>query len=238
MYWLNSKFVINKKSDLEFLANFYDKVSGELNVKHGDTVITSVQWTINPFRALLELLELSELSLYPFDIWSRLVGPDTVKAAAQLVTKLDVETFQHTKRELIMEWADYIDLQVKNEMDRSNDMAMYFERPTQNLSSMSELMLAVKLSKYATHVVSHSSCFIVANTDSVYLSWIGLTPESHCASSLMFDTDDGFTSPFEPNSKSIQYLNTRFNLWKESGYPGKMADYYENFDDNILDLGE
>lgn len=235
MYWLNSKFVINKKSDLEFLANFYDKVSGELNVKRGDTEIASVQWTINPFRALLEL---PELPSYPFDIWSRLVGPDTVKAAAQLVTKLDPNTFQHTKRELIMEWANYIDLQVKNEMKRSNDMAMYFERPKQNLSSMPELMLAVKLSKYATHVVIHSSCFIIANTDSAYLSMIGLTPESHCVSSLMFDTDDGFSSPFEPNSQSVRYLNTRFNLWKESGYQGKMADYYENFDNNILNIGE
>lgn len=164
---------------------------------------------------------------YPFNIYSRLVGPSTVRAVAICPDKLNAAEFVHPNKDLILKWSNHIDTMVGSEMDRRNDMGYCFSSPKQNLENMSELTLAVKLSKYATHIIPLESGFVVTNAKSTYLSCVGLTSDFSCDTSLMFDKDDGFLSAFGDNSKSIAYINSRFQLWKNNNYQGKMMDYYE-----------
>lgn len=223
---MRSIFSITGIADLKFLSELYDNVRGELDVKQGDKPLFSIEWMMNPFKALLNS---SKLPNYPFNVLVRLVGPDTIKAVACQIEKMNVASFEHPKKNLILEWADHIDAKVGSEMDRTNDMGYLFIPPKQNLTNMSELLLAINLSKYATHVIPLNLGFIVTNLKSRYLSCVGLTSKLSCTTSLMFDKDDGFISPFDSEADSIQYLNTRFELWKNSGYHRKMTDYYENF---------
>ncbi|XWV25520.1 putative ORFan [Tupanvirus deep ocean] len=227
MYWLNSFFTIKSVDDLTFLANFYNNVSGELQVKQNGEKVLSIEWTTNPFK---ELLTKSDSLSYPYDIYSRLVGPDTVRAAAICVNKLNPKEFEHSNKNLILEWADYIDKMISAEMERQYDLGYYFKPPKIYLNDMTELALAIKLSKHCTHAVPFESGFIVTNPEAVYLTSVGLNSDFYCTDSLMFDKDDGFLSPFEPNCKSIDYLNTQFQKWKENGYQGKMSDYFNNME--------
>lgn len=224
MYWLRSIFSINSVDDIKFLANFYKNVSGELEVKQNENNIMSIEWTTNPFETLLNR---SDLPNYPFDICSRLVGPDTVRATCICIDKLNAAEFEHPKKDLILKWASYIDQMIGSEINRRNDIGYIFRPPEQNLENMSELLLALKLSKYATHVIPLDLGFIMTNAKAAYLTCVGLTQEFSCTTSLMFDKDDGFLSPFEGETKSINYLNSRFRLWKANGYKGKISDYYQ-----------
>ena len=149
-------FLIKSKQDIEFLVDIYQNVSGELEIKHGDTKLFSISWIMNPFKTLLDSFDIPS---YPFNIICRLNGPDTIKAVSPIVDKLDVAEFAHPNKILILEWLNYIDKVVGFEMYRQNNSGFCFEPPEQNLHNIFELTLAVRLSKYATHAISLDSGF-------------------------------------------------------------------------------
>ncbi|XWV26858.1 putative orfan [Tupanvirus soda lake] len=225
MYWLNSLFSVNSLEDLVFLTNLYQNVQGELSVKQNNNKVISIEWTKNPFQ---ELQNNPNLPSYPFDVYSRLVGPDTVRAVAVCVDKLDSTVFEHPNKELILKWAEHIDKVISTEMERQYDLGYYFNPPEKCLDNMSDLAFAVRLSKHCSHVIPFDSGFIVTNPKAVYLTSVGLNASFYCTDSLMFDKDDGFLSPFESSCKSIDYINSQFKKWKENGYKGKMSDYFNS----------
>jgi hypothetical protein len=225
----NSLFTITSKSDIELLTKVYDGVSGEMEVKpeNDDIAIFGIPWCLNPFQTLSARLDLPP---YPFDVQVKMCGPDTIRAVSVVVSpKLDPVSFEHPNKSLIMTWAAHIDTMIKSEMERKDHVNRTFKPPTPALASMSDLMLAIRLSKFATHVIPHQAGFIVTNPKSAYLSWVGLTPDAHCTTSLTFDKDDGFSTMTSTDYEEINYLNSRFQLWKDKEYQGKMADYYEQY---------
>lgn len=226
MYWLKSSFAINSVKDLELLATFYQNACGELEVNPGNIGSFSIKWCTNPFSSVLTHADLPN---YPFDIHSRLNGPDTVRAAAIRVEKLDPAAFEHPQKDLLLIWSDYVDEMVKFEMDRHNDIGIMFTPPTRSIEplGMTGLALAIRLSKYATHAIPVESGFIVSNEHASYLNSVGLTASFECSTSLMVDLDDGFCSPWESKSKTLNYLNARFQLWKDSGYSGSLTSFYD-----------
>lgn len=113
---------------------------------------------------------------------------------------------------------------VESEMNMKNDIGYIFTSPIQKLENMTEIGLAIKLSKYITHAIPFNSGFIMANTRSAYLSKLEYT--SKIDSNLIFDKDDGFVSSFGEESKTLQYLNSLFQKWKNNNYKDKMSDYY------------
>lgn len=223
MYWLRALFKINNIEDINFLINLYRNVRGELEIKQDENSITSIEWGLNPFEKIPESPNVPE---YPFEIYARICGPDTIRAVSLVIDKLNIDEFQHANKQLILEWSKYIDRVVNSEMNRSNDICFMFSTPEKKLENLSELLSAIKLSANATHIIPSKTGFIITNPVAVYLSWVGLTSKSDPSSAMMFDKDDGFGSAFG-GSDSIEYLNTRFELWKNSGYQGKMSDYYE-----------
>jgi len=219
MYWLRSIFKIESLADLEFLAKLYKDVAGELSVEgHPDM---NIEWTTNPFMALMQ--SLNGLNV-PFNIQTRLVGPQTVMAVSTPIQKLDKSTFEHPNKTNILEWADFIDEKISDEIDRRNDMCRIFTRPSTDLTNKDELLLAASLSEYATIALSGKNGFIFSHPKICYLSWFGLTQNDYCNSALMFDKDDGFLSPFMDgeDDESMKYLNDAFLKWKASSYSGDL----------------
>ena len=314
MYWLKSVFSINSFDDIKFLADLYNNVSGELEIRQPDDENIFIERTLNPFNKIFSLDSLK----YPFEIYSRLAGPDTIKAVSVPVNKIDITNFVHSNKNLIIEWSSYIDNLVSSEMDRTNDIGYIFqmpdkflenmselllafqvskyatlmipsdsgfeiysrlagpdtikavsvpvnkiditnfvhsnknliiewssyidnlvsseigrtndigyifETPDKFLENMSELLLAVQVSKYATLMIPSDSGFIISNPQSTYLSSVGLN-KKFVMPSLQFDKDDGFCSVWGDKSEHEDYLNSRFKLWKENGYQGKLSNYY------------
>ena len=230
MYWLMAQFLIKSMSDIKFLQETYYGVNGELSLcnKENTEIFLSVEWCDNPFEVLSNRID---LSYYPFNVVARLVGPATIKAVSLKIEKVDVDKFEHPNKAVILQWVNHIDNDVGREMYRENDGSIVFKKPEQPLANMSEVTLAVKLAKNITHVIPFKKSYIVANTKSVYLSQIGLN--SDVTPALQFDIDDGFISSFgdyDSESKDLQYINSRFQLWKLNGYRGKLVDYFETFD--------
>jgi len=230
MYWLRSIFIIGSITDLKFLSNLYNSVTGELTVE-GHLEI-SIKWTTNPFQALLNHPLFNSLNA-PFNITSRLVGPQTVMAISTSIQKLDKGTFTHPNIDNILIWADFIDENLSYEMNRRNDMARIFTRPSIDLSNKNELLLAASLSKYALFALSGKNGFIFSHPEICYLSWFGVTKNDDCNTALMFDKDDGFTnlrsngpwSSADDEDESMTYLNKIFLEWKNNGYSGNLCDF-------------
>jgi hypothetical protein len=215
--------VIKSNDDILFLANLYANVPGELELfDMNDKVLCKVEWTDNPF---VELADKHSVTSECYVV-VRLLGPKTILAVSLIVEKLDSEAFQHEKKELLMKWARFIDDKVKNEMGRKNDLCMIFRSPKEKLATMSELMLAIKLSKYATHAIPTETGFIVTNPKSTYLSSVELNDDGEYCTSLQLDKDDGFNSAF---GGDCDFLNDSFKLWKNNAYQGNLSDYYPQY---------
>jgi len=136
MYWLESSFNIYSLSDLELLIRIYDGVQGELHV--GKERILTVSWCVNPF---LELKNQLKGLQYPFVIYSRLCGPQTLAAVSPNLRK------KESSNDLVIKkWADLIDEIIQTEMNRKNDIGHSFEFP--ELLSEEDLLEAAMSSKY------------------------------------------------------------------------------------------
>lgn len=83
---------------------------------------------------------------------------------------MDPKKFNHANRELILEWADAIDNSLLIEMNRENDLGIMDKHPA-TLLDIDELLIAARLSKYATHVYVGDHDIIASNFGCVYLSW-------------------------------------------------------------------
>lgn len=179
MYWLRASYSINSLADIQFLSTIFQEADGELTFKTEEFEL-QVYWTLDPFAKLIELLH-QKISLVNSSIKCRLCGPDTIRGVSQRPERLERESFEHEKKELILWWSDRIDSMVHNEMDRVNDIGyIYEDPPLEKYINMNELFLAIRLSKYATHVIPGESGFLIANEKSTYLSYIGildLSPE-------------------------------------------------------------
>jgi len=225
MYWLRSSFGITNKECIEQLAQLYRGVKGELEFCC-ETIQLKIQWTNNPFESLLKILEKSNVFCNGC-ICCRMCGPDTLRAVAFQPTKIPQVNFEHPEKHILLQWADFIDQSVESEMRRTNDLNWSFKPPATMLQTYHELLLAVRLSKFATHIIPIEKGFLVVNDNSVYWSDVFLSYEKskETPTSFYFDKDDGFGSPFcSPNSDQIiRYLNERyFNPWKENGSKGSL----------------
>lgn len=153
---------------------------------------------------------------------SRLCGPDTIQCVSIKVNKVDLDHVDPQQdRHLIQQWSNYIDDMVRNEMERSNDMAMMFTPPQLPLSK-EELWLAIQCSQFALYALPYGDGYIVSHPDSVYLSCVSMGQNDN--TSLYFDKDDGFLSCF--GGPVPNHLNDFFNQWKDNHYIGLLQDYY------------
>jgi len=222
MYWLRSQFEITSLDDLKLLIRIYDEVQGELHFLDSSGTKVIVEWTTCPFNKLLDLtLE------YPLTIQSRLVGPQTVMAVSMKIKKIDPALFEHEQKELLMLWANYIDTTVSFEMNRTTDIGRRFQQPNY-IPDVDSLIIAARLSKYATHVYIGDHGIVVSNKECCYLPWIG---KGH-TSGLMFDKDDGLLSPFG-QIEGFNYITECFNKWKASGYSGDLSDYCTKYHEHM-----
>ena len=256
MYWLRSLFEINSVQDLELLIRIYAGVSGELYVTGmDDEKILDIEWCKEPFAKLLTayhtsngLLTLKEKLTFPFKIVSRLVGPQSLLAVAPVLKKVDYATYDQenkdlsnygylfhpnneARRDLVLDWTTSIDKAVSYEMKRSNDMGMMFNHPEELLTT-NELILAARLSKYATHVYIGENGIIASNFECTYLTWFPaktMYQDNDKCTSLMFDKDDGHYSPFGEVGNAYSYMTECFNKWKNNNYEGKLSDYCQEY---------
>lgn len=238
MYWLKSVFTIKSIHDLVVLSLIYKDVPGELTVKgmlpSGEMIeMFSLEWTNAPFENLLNMPHL-EYNLR-FDspdakyyIYTRLVGPKTINAIAPSIKKLDRTTFTHHNKDAILKWVDAIDVHVSYEMNREYDMDNNFEYPDVQLNTIDELILAARLSQHSEFVLPLEKGIITGNSKSVYLSDMFLDGGGgHKFSGLMFDLDDGLTSPW--GDIVSPYFNKKFEQWKKEGLNKPLSKYYPEF---------
>lgn len=230
MYWARSCYPINSISDLELLARIFAGIEGEIFINdNGDEI---VKWTKNPFSKLLEKKDELEKNM-PFNLMVRLCGPHTIVAVSPQLSKLNPMEFQHTRKNVLMMWADYIDELIQNEMGRCNDMACLWENPAEKLHTMEEFLMACRLSKHATHIFfGNGMSALVFNPTCCYLPSFSIE-KNDGVSSCTFDKDDGFTSVFG-NDAELEYMNNKFKLWKEYGYKGSIANYCVEYCHHIL----
>jgi hypothetical protein len=233
MYWLRSKFDLLSKNDLEFLIRLYHDVQGELDFVFSDTdnKTIKVEWTINPFNKLLEVLSATQTNVtWKGSITCRLVGPSTVRAVSIPIhdRKINPETFQHPQKQLLLEWANEMDGQIDSQIDCHNDLYRVPNWPETNLGNIEELFLASRLSKLVTTVLPMKHGILISNPRAGYLVCAPLSNDqvNECCTSLMFDTDDGFTSAFSEKSTSVDYINTIFQQWKDSNYTGDLSELF------------
>jgi hypothetical protein len=230
MYWLRSLFKVKSLSDLELLIRIYSEVSGELTVTDSNkNKIKDVEWCKNPFEQLLGME-------FPYKITSRLVGPQSLLGIAPKLKKNQPICYSDVDRSVLLkEWSDHIDTVLLSEMNRKNDLGRMTSHP-KSLLSMTELIIAARLSKHATHVYMGESGAIISNFQCVYLSWFPIESDIDIdeSASLMFDKDDGLNSPFEDTDKTYNYMRRCFKFWKKNNYIGKLSDYcteyLEHFD--------
>jgi hypothetical protein len=147
------------------------------------------------------------------------MGPYTAQEVALEVIKIN----QHNN-ESIKIWADFIDDMIESELKRTNDIGINFPAPKENLQSMDELLLAIKLSKYATHIIQYKTGYIIANDKSKYLTQIILNDNYGFSTSVSFKDERKFCSLFMINT---DYIKETFALWKENNYEGPIENYYQ-----------
>jgi len=215
----------------KFLSNIYRSIFGGTDKKLKSNYRLSIERTENPFRALLNDKNINAFLETPFEIDVKLSAPDTIRAVSVKLIKIDPNGFYHPNQSLILEWADYIDKNLRFEMNRENQFCVSFDRPKSDLTTMNELYLAACLSKYAVYLLPNKDGYIISHPKSYYLSWIGLHDNSYGDTSIMFDKDDGFWCAMNTQTKYTQrefigYLNMYFSKWKVNEYRGKLSDYF------------
>lgn len=230
MYWLNSGLVITCDADLDFLISLYREVRGELTFKNQQNVV-KIEWTTNPFLFLKKYLESNTIIItQDSHIECRLCGPDTIKAVSFTPKKFtldEVSAFSHTKKAILLWWADRIDEILLDEMDRRNDLLQIWDKPSEDKRvTMAELCWAIKLSENATYFIPCETGFLVSNEKSGYLSYFGIMSKTEMNTSLMFDKDDGFCSPF--SKVDLSFLNSKFLSWKNDNHKGKLSDHFDS----------
>lgn len=224
MYWLRSIFDVNSKTDLELLAKIYDQIGGEIICLPPDCN-EYPNFRGQDYRQFKDLLDL-DLS-YPLKIACMLNGPQSVRNVSIKIQKLDQKDFRHPNKTKIVIWSDKIDQMIYSEMKRKNDLGIMYNLPEDKLNDLNELFLAIRLSKHGEYALPEKDGFIVFNSKSVYLSYIGLK-NNEVGTSIMFDLDDGFSYIFTDNK--AEYLNEFFGQWKKSGFKGKLSEYFPKFD--------
>lgn len=237
MYWLRARFTLRSPEDLQLLSQLYGpETSGELTFTDARKKSTKIEWCVNPFARLQEVL--AKKPLLPREkegaITCRLCGPDTIRAVSQKPERLDRAQFDHPQKALLIQWADHIDEMVSTEMHRSktgHDIGYIFEPPQDSLGDMKLLHTALRLTKHVTHSVPCAHGFLVSNTVSSYLTYVGLVNEGEeVSSALMFDKDDGFLSAFSGTKEA--YLNERVERWRNDGCVHPVAAYLDQYEGN------
>ena len=227
MYWLRARFTIHSLEDVAFLVSLYgDETAGELTFTDARKKVTSIAWGNNPFQRLSDCLQKkSVLREKQGVIVCRLCGPDTVRAVAVRPEKIsDVDQFEHPEKDRLLVWARHIDDQVSDEMDRKHDVCREYKQPQERMDSMEDLYTAIRLSRYVTQCVPCQSGYIVANTTSVYLCYVGLSGDQNPVSTtLVFDKDDGFLCVF--TGERIAYLNDKVRAWQRDDYTRTLQSY-------------
>lgn len=225
MYWINSRFRITKRSDIEFLARLYEGVTGEI------TSPFTLSFGQEPFTRLLHGMLPRENDQgrfdHPFTIVARLNGPQTALAACPKLKKLDVATWNHRNKARLMEYVSLMDRMISFQMESKNDLGYAPDFPKNKLHSLHDLIRAAQLSVWATHIFIGRTGVLVGNMQCAYLSWIPLDHEHqvHDAPSLQFDKDDGFADYWSRNMSELEYMNTQFNKWKRQHFRGSFADF-------------
>ena len=233
MYWARSQYHIQSLQDLELLATIFKGVKGELEITTNNDQSTTIQWTQNPFTKLLENKD-QLVKIMPFNLITRLCGPDTIRVVSPQLNKLNPNEFTHQRKNILMIWADYIDSQIQTEMKRSNDLGYTWQNPKEEVNSMDEFLLACRLSKHATHVLfgTHNSA-LVFNQQCVYLPSLKFTQTSKI-DACIFDKDDGFSPVFSQCDQQLEYINSKFKLWKNNEFKGKLSDYCHEYKHHLI----
>jgi hypothetical protein len=234
VYWLHARFAVRSLDDLSSLSALYgEETAGELTFTSKRKKATKIAWCANPFASLYKKLHALKLARDKEGVIEcRLGGVDTVRAVSQHPVRLDQETFVDPQKELLLKWARHIDEMVASEMGRENDMGWIHESPEEKLGSMEELHQAIRLSQHVTHSVPCRGGFLVANTQSVYLSYVALgnTATRNEYTALVFDKDDGFLSML--SGTPCVYLNTKVQRWRDDGCRQPLAAYLDYYEGN------
>jgi hypothetical protein len=232
MYWSRSTYKINSLKDLELLQRIFCNVQGEIfeyddsSNFNGENRIGNelVKWCKDPF---------AKLSIHndtPFCVYARLVGPQTIFAVALKLKKIDPDSYNGENKDRLIEWAKLIDAKISNEMNRENDIGYGYKKPNSDLLNMEEIFLAAILSKHCTHILpGTSNCAIVINPNCVYAPTISIDDKSGFECFALFDKDDGFV----PRCEEFNYINTKFNMWKDNDYAGNLAHYCSEYADYL-----
>lgn len=235
MYWARSQYEITSLLDLELLIKLFADVRGELELNKN---LPAVEWTLNPFGRLLKVEGENKetlLKAMPFTIMARLCGPDTILAVSSKLIKLNPAEFSHPNKDALTIWADFIDSQIRTEIGRKSDLGYIFQNPAQELLSMDEFILACRLSTLATHMLfGTKDCALVFNSKCVYLPSISMHSKSKKISSCIFDKDDGFTPVFASENCQLDYINAKYQLWKQNGFKGELSHYCVEYTQHIL----
>lgn len=216
MYWLRSMFEIRDIRDLELLIRIYDGVSGELYV--GKDHVLDIKWCVNPFLALKN--KLGKLQ-FPFIIFSRLIGPQTLIAVSPKLRKT-----RPSSDPVIKQWADQIDSAILAEMNRQNDIGLPYENPCRLLTEK-ELLEAAMSSKYAERVFFGDTHLILTNMKMSYVKSFPFETEKKNDGSthfIQFDKDDGLD-----NFEGFSYMKEKFEEWKSWKYEDDLADYCHEY---------
>lgn len=225
MYWIKSNYTVNTVQELWDLQKLYQNVSGELKV-YSDKLrerklLMTIEWQKSPYFAINS----EEINFYfPLTIEGRFCGPQSIFNVSLRLKKMDPLNFEHSNKESIIEWSEYIDNIIKQEMERTNDIGGCLNAPKNNLHSMNELLMACQYSKLATHIFPGKNSVLVFNQKCVYLP--AATISNSCVDpTIMFDKDDGFISNFGELGPECDYMKNKFEMWKNNSYKGDLQNY-------------